>query len=227
MFPDFDHGGGRVLSGVVVLGASAAAEEANRPPASVRRSLVRRGGDDGVHTSRIPALVVSPQGTLVAAFDLRHQSAADLPGDIDVAIRRSADQGTTWGPVIRALDFDADVPGTRGNGIGDPNLFVDRVSGTLFITAMWARDRRREGAPAVSNEMAGQVLLTRSTDGGRTWNAGRLLNADRSGYSCMAVLPDGTVGLLYETGKTRYSDSLEFDRFPLRWILDAGSSVGP
>lgn len=65
------------------------------------RTTIRRRGDDGVDTYRIPGLATTPRGTLIAVFDARNRSGADLPGDIDVAMQRSTDGGETWGSIDR------------------------------------------------------------------------------------------------------------------------------
>ena len=44
---------------------------------------VRTAGDDGVAAYRIPGLVTTKAGTLVAVYDIRHASSRDLQGDID------------------------------------------------------------------------------------------------------------------------------------------------
>lgn len=44
---------------------------------------------------RIPALTVTPDGTLLAAFDRRNDGPQGLPGDIDTMVRRSTDGGAT------------------------------------------------------------------------------------------------------------------------------------
>gem|GEM_PF-4565623 len=56
---------------------------------------LRIAGQEGVHTYRIPGIATTPKGTLVAAYDLRHRVGGDLPGDIDVAIQTSSNQGRT------------------------------------------------------------------------------------------------------------------------------------
>ena len=79
-----------LLAGIPVLAAapSAAAPDlpANQQPklvtpptdARVFRKIVRAQGDDGVHTYRIPGLATSTKGTLLAVFDIRHNSTGDL-----------------------------------------------------------------------------------------------------------------------------------------------------
>ena len=65
------------------------------PNPNVFRTIVRKQGDDGVHSYRIPGLATSPKGTLLAVFDMRHASERDLPGDIDVGLMRSTDKSRT------------------------------------------------------------------------------------------------------------------------------------
>lgn len=48
--------------------------------------VVRRAGDDSVNTYRIPALVCSKQGTLLAAWDNRYEMSRDLQGHIDIGV---------------------------------------------------------------------------------------------------------------------------------------------
>ena len=52
-------------------------------------------GQGGYHTYRIPALVVSRKGTVLAFCEGRKNSAADH-GNIDLLVRRSFDGGKTW-----------------------------------------------------------------------------------------------------------------------------------
>ena len=55
-------------------------------------------GKDGYHTYRIPALLTTPRGTLLAFCEGRKTSRSDH-GDIDLVLRRSSDGGKTWGPM--------------------------------------------------------------------------------------------------------------------------------
>lgn len=139
---------------------------------SVDRQILRKQGDDGVHTFRIPGLAVTPAGTLLAVFDLRHQSPADLPQDIDVGILRSLDHGDTWSPVKRILDFDKNEPGSLGNGVGDPAILVDSQTKTIFVAALWSKGNRawKGSGPGLSPEETGQLVLTKSTDDGLSWS---------------------------------------------------------
>ncbi|NDF00839.1 MAG: hypothetical protein EB034_21605, partial [Verrucomicrobia bacterium] len=138
----------------------------------VFRTTLRKAGDDGVHTYRIPGLATTPKGTLIAVFDLRHKHGGDLPADIDVGAMRSTDDGATWSPVRRILDFDASVPGSQGNGVGDPAILVDR-NGTIYVAALWSKGPRawNGSGPGMTPDETGQFVLTKSNDDGVTWSA--------------------------------------------------------
>lgn len=55
------------------------------------------GGENGVSLYRIPGIVVTPKGTVLAYCEARRTSAADW-GEIEVHLRRSTDGGKTFSP---------------------------------------------------------------------------------------------------------------------------------
>ncbi|MFM7059336.1 MAG: exo-alpha-sialidase [Planctomycetota bacterium] len=136
------------------------------------RTTLRRRGDDGVDTWRIPGLATTPQGTLIAVCDARNRNSGDLPGDIDVAMQRSTDGGETWSPLQRIMDFDATIPGSQGNGVGDPAVLVDQRTGHILVVALWSQGPRawNGSGPGMSPTETGQLMLVRSTDDGLTWS---------------------------------------------------------
>ncbi len=64
-----------------------------------------------------------------------------------------------------------------------------------------------------------------SRDEGQTWPTGRVLHAGPAAYSCLTVLPDGTLGCLYERGDKDPYATIVFARFPFAW-LTAGEKTG-
>jgi sialidase-1 len=77
------------------------------------------------------------------------------------------------------------------------------------------------------NSSRQRVALTvrRSTDGGKTWSGGNVLDPRPSAYSSMAVLSDGTVGVLYETGDRGGYETLTFARFSVGWLRDEAAGT--
>ncbi len=141
----------------------------------IKRVIVRREGDDGSKSYRIPAMTVTPKGTIVTCFDIRWNGSGDLPANIDVGVMRSTDNGDTWGPMIVAMDYDQNVANSRDNGVGDPAILVDRDSGHLFIAALWSfGDNGWHGSrPGLDFMETGQLVIARSTDDGLTWERPR------------------------------------------------------
>ena len=61
-----------------------------------------------------------------------------------------------------------------------------------------------------------------SRDEGKSWPISRLLDDGPAAYSGLAVLRDGTIGVLYETGAVHPYEKITFARFNLEWLLGAG-----
>jgi sialidase-1 len=143
----------------------------------IHRTVLHAEDQDGVHIYRIPALVTSKAGTLIAGFDLRYNgapgSAPDLPADIDIGIRRSTDGGLSWEPMQLIMDYDKNVAGSSGNGIADPTLLVDPVTGRIWCAALWSFGNRgwSGSGPGLTPAETGQFLLNHSDDDGVTWSA--------------------------------------------------------
>jgi len=159
-----------LLAFVILVFAPNAGAQPDDP--RVFRTVIRKSGQDGVHTYRIPGLATTPRGTLLAVFDIRHKSSGDLPGDIDVGLLRSTDNGETWGKMQTIMDYDADEPNSRGNGVGDPSILVDQKTGTIFVAALWSHGARAwfGSGPGLTPAETAQFVITKSTDDGLTWS---------------------------------------------------------
>jgi sialidase-1 len=104
-------------------------------------------GRDGYKAYRIPALVVSGKGTILAICEARKNSFSDS-GDIDLVIKRSFDNGETWTDMQLIWD-DGE------NTVGNPCPIVDRQTGTIWLP--FCRNNER-------------VFVTKSTDDGAMWS---------------------------------------------------------
>src|SRR5262249_42721371 len=77
---------------LLLLLHAAAPRHPDPPPPEV---TVIRAGENGYNTLRIPALMATEKGTLLAFAEGRRNSRSDT-GDIDRVLKRSFDDGKTW-----------------------------------------------------------------------------------------------------------------------------------
>lgn len=151
--------------GLFAAARRAAAAEGNSPGAPLleQRDLFI-AGRRGYAAYRIPSVVVTQQGTLLAFCEGRRNDATDS-GDIDLLMRRSTDGGRTWSDQ-QVIWNDA------GNTCGNPCPVVDRKTGTvhLLMTHNLGQDREPQ---IIDGTSAGTrtVWVSRSADDGRTWTA--------------------------------------------------------
>lgn len=137
---------------------------------------LRDFGDDGIHSYRIPGLVTSTKGTLLAVYDIRRNTSRDLQGDIDVGLSRSTDGGKSWEPMKVIMDMGeyGGLPQDQ-NGIGDPAILVDQETGHIWVAALWLHGKPGEMAwnsskPGMSPSETGQFVLVKSEDDGLSWS---------------------------------------------------------
>lgn len=126
---------------------------------------------DGVpHTFRIPSLVTTTNGTLLAIGDGRLDSNADVPNKINFYIKRSTDNGTTWGD---------DIIITNTEYGGDACTIVDKTTGRVFIFYAYSKNKnifQSDGNPNSDNCLKSQYIY--SDDDGLTWSTPIDLTAD-------------------------------------------------
>lgn len=120
-------------------------------------------GQDGYKSFRIPSLLVTPHGTVLAFCEGRKHSGGDS-GDIDLVQRKSTDGGITWGPLQVIAD---DGPHTMGN----PCPVVDRETGTIWMlmTRNHGQDKESQILNGTSRETR-SVWVMKSTDEGLSWS---------------------------------------------------------
>lgn len=82
---------------------------------------------------------------------------------------------------------------------------VDDQPGVLLFSNPASAERREK------------LTIRASLDDGATWPHSRLLHAGGSAYSCLCVLPDASIGCLYEKDGYR---KIAFARFELDWLRE-------
>jgi sialidase-1 len=143
----------------VCCGMSVAADQGPEP----RLTPVFVGGTDGYHTYRIPALLVSRKGTLLAFCEGRKNSRSDT-GDIDLLVRRSTDGGKTWSSQQVVWDDGA-------NTCGNPCPVVDQTTGVIWLPLTWnhGEDPERQINSGAGKDTR-RAFLCHSEDDGLTWS---------------------------------------------------------
>jgi sialidase-1 len=153
------------------------------------------GGSAGPETNE-SAVVQLADGSLL--LNMRNYA-----GKHRRAIALSQDSGLTWSKV--RLD----------PALIEPVCQASMVRYTLAREA--GKDRLLFSNPA-NSERRDRMAVRLSYDEGKSWLAAGLTYAGPSAYSSLAVLRDGTIGLLYERGATDAYEEIEFARFNLEWL---------
>lgn len=123
-------------------------------------------GRDGYHTYRIPAIIRTSRGSLLAFCEGRKESRQDT-GNIDLLLKRSTDNGRNWSEPILIWDDGA-------NTCGNPCAVVNHATGETFLLATWnlGSDHEKEIIAGTSKDTR-RVYLLSSLDDGITWSPPR------------------------------------------------------
>ncbi len=128
------------------------------------KTTVFRKGENGFDTYRIPAIIQTQDGALIAFAEARKNSGSDT-GDIDLVAKRSLDGGQTWGSIITVWD-DAD------NTCGNPCPVVDRESGKIILVTTWNKGSDSESEINTrKSEDTRRIFVQTSDDNGVTWTS--------------------------------------------------------
>lgn len=222
---------GLVLAGPLSPPVAADDGPTANAPLFESRDLATAG--EGAPSWRIPALEVLEDGTLVAAYDRRNEGSGDLPGDLDLMVRRSHDGGRTWTEPQAVVDYDGGV------GAGDPSLLLDRETGRLFMFHAHGPAGVGFGNSSDGNANDSDTILhtdySYSDDGGATWRTRRITEdvKDPAWFGIFASsgtgiqLSDGRLvqQYAYDSGEGVYAVSVYSDDHGETW--QAGEPVGP
>ncbi|MBV7363328.1 exo-alpha-sialidase [Actinomycetaceae bacterium TAE3-ERU4] len=153
-------------------------------------------------TTHESVLIERENGEVVVFFRNQHQS-----GCVGKAVSR--DRGYSWDE----LEFDASLPDI----FSQPNAVTLPPQDCRQSGKVW-----NEGSDLVVFANASQMLPYRgrgvlrfSSDGGHSWEYSRCFNPYHYVYQCLSVLPDMTLGLLWE----RETAGVYFTKFPIDWLL--------
>ncbi|RYU93637.1 sialidase family protein [Emticicia agri] len=121
-------------------------------------------GTEGHKTYRIPAIIQLPKGDLLAFAEGRVNGSGDF-GDINIVMKRSTDNGKTWGTLSTLVDY-------AHLQAGNPAPVFDSSDpafpqGRIFL--FYNTGNNHEGEVRKGNGLR-EVWYKTSTDGGQTWS---------------------------------------------------------
>jgi len=212
------------LALILIIAAPTLAAEPVQTPVFV-------SGEGGYHTYRIPSVIVTPKGSVLALCEARKTGRGDA-GDIDLILKRSDDGGKTWGKTQLVWD---DAANTCGNACP----VVDAKTGTIHLLMTHNIGTDSESAIVSGKSKAGRtVWITSSTDDGATWSKPVEITKDvtKPGWTWYATGPGVGIQLKSgrllipcdsksEGGKVRESHVIFSDDGGKSWKL--GGVVGP
>lgn len=141
-------------------------EEATKTKAAESFISVFRSGQEGYACFRIPAILSTDQGELIAFAEGRKNGCSDT-GDIDLVMKRSTDGGQTWSALQVIWDDGENV-------CGNPAPVLDRETGEIHLLSTWNLGSDKESQIiAQTSQDTRHVYVLRSPDGGKTWTKPR------------------------------------------------------
>ena len=107
---------------------------------------------------RIPSIITTDNGTLIAAVDERVLSCRDLKSnrDINIVIRTSNDEGRTWSSINRLVDYPL------GESASDPSMIFDKKTKQIYLFYNYMNLDQENGIY--------YLKYITSLDNGRSWS---------------------------------------------------------
>ncbi|WP_117884379.1 sialidase family protein [Aureibaculum luteum] len=145
---------------------------------------------------RIPAIVTTNEGTLLAFAEGRKKGCSDT-GNIDLVMKRSEDNGQTWSNLMVIWD-DGD------NVCGNPAPVVDKITGAVHLLSTWnlGEDHEFEIIAGKSKDSRRIYTLT-STDDGKSWSTPKEITTSVKKENWTWYTTGPVHGIQLENGKNK------------------------
>jgi len=129
---------------------------------SVNTRTLWKAGDGRYKGYRIPAVVVTVKGTIIAFSEGRNDNGDS--GDIDLVLKRSTNNGKSWGKEILVWN-------DTSNTCGNPCPVVDEETGRIWLLLTWnyGKDNENEIVNKKS-EYSRTPFICFSDDDGISWS---------------------------------------------------------
>ncbi|MBT5187233.1 MAG: exo-alpha-sialidase [Kordiimonadaceae bacterium] len=129
-------------------------------------STLYKQGDYGYACFRIPTVITTNDGSILAFAEARKMGCSDT-GNIDIVLRKSIDNGETWSDVKIVWD-DGD------NVSGNPSPVIDRETGDIHLLSTWNNGQDKEAdIIALKSIDTRRVFHQVSSDDGENWSAAK------------------------------------------------------
>jgi sialidase-1 len=188
---------------------------------------LRMAEQENVHTYRIPGIIKTNKGSLIAVYDNRYERTGDLPGNIDVGMSRSTDGGKTWSRMKVIMDMG---PPHENNGVGDPSILFDPVTNKIWVSALWSKGNRSiaGSGPGLTPDETGQFAMVSSSDDGLTWTQPYSITSQVKKHEWNIFFPGPGNGIAMQDGKivfpAQYWDAQRMPHSTLVYSDDHGAT---
>lgn len=157
-----------------------------------------KSGTEGYKCFRIPAIITTNSGALLAFAEGRKNGCSDT-GNIDLVMKRSKDNGETWSKLIVIWD-DGD------NVCGNPAPVVDKMTGAIHLLSTWnlGEDHESEIIAEKSKDTR-RIFTLSSTDDGNNWSEPKEITTSvkKENWTWYATGPGHGIQLEYGENKGR------------------------
>ena len=182
---------------VVLFGCSAGrkVEQARPDIPGPEQTDLFIGGQGDYRSYRIPALITTQKGTVLAFVEGRKDSSADH-GHNEMLLRRSFDGGETWGPVqLVAKD------GT--NALNNPTAVVDRETGATWLVFVRTSTKKYKNDAEVAKAQGriSDMWVMHSNDEGATWIGPTDITESVNRPNWKRIVPGPGVGIQMRSGR--------------------------
>ncbi|MES2371477.1 MAG: sialidase family protein [Bacteroidota bacterium] len=151
-------------------------------------NFLYKAGEAGYSCFRIPAIVATTKGTLLAFAEARKNGCGDA-GNIDLVVKRSNDNGKTWSSLQMVWDDST-------NTCGNPVPIIDRKTGNIILLSTWnlGTDHEKDIIAGRSKDTR-RVFVLSSKDDGLSWSSAKEItkNVKHDNWTWYATGPGSAI----------------------------------